>query len=109
MSTQKIIKELLDENLIGAKKEIEDALYSKLGEKLAESYKDIAPSILNDDVEEIGGEMKPEYAKSDKGHGCANVVEHPEWGEGKCITEMHASGTMLSSSTALKDRSLSMR
>tara|TARA_Y100000004_G_C8937050_1_gene422555 strand:+ start:452 stop:1006 length:555 start_codon:yes stop_codon:yes gene_type:complete len=90
MSTQKIIKELLDENLIGAKKEIEDALYSKLGEKLAESYKDIAPSILNDDVEEIGGEMKPEYAKSDKGHGCANVVEHPEWGEGKCITEMHA-------------------
>ena len=34
--------------------------------------------------------MKPEYAKSDKGHGCANVVEHPEWGEGKCISEMHA-------------------
>ena len=93
LDTQKIIKELLDENLIGAKKEIEDALYAKLGEKLTESYKNIAPSIIRDmeeDVEDFGGEMKPEYAKSDKGHGCANVVEHPEWGEGKCITEMHA-------------------
>jgi len=90
MNTQKIVKELLDENLIGAKKEIEDALYAKLGEKLTESYKDIAPSIITDDVEEMGGEMKPEYAKSDKMHGCATVVEHPEWGEGKCITEMHA-------------------
>jgi hypothetical protein len=90
MSTQKIIKELLDENLIGAKKEIEDILYAKLGEKLTEAYKEIAPTIITDDVDETGGEMKAEYAKSDKGHGCANVVEHPEWGEGKCITEMHA-------------------
>jgi len=90
MSTQNIIKEILDENLLGAKKEIEDVLYAKLGERLTEAYKEIAPSILTDDVEEIGGEMKPEYAKSDKMHGCANVVEHPEWGEGECITEMHA-------------------
>tara|TARA_R110002051_G_scaffold310253_1_gene383273 strand:- start:3487 stop:4035 length:549 start_codon:yes stop_codon:yes gene_type:complete len=89
MDTQKIIKELLDENLIGAKKEIEDVLYSKLGEKLTESYKNIAPTLL-EDVEDFGGEMKPEYAKSDKMHGCATQVEHPEWGKGLCITEMHA-------------------
>jgi len=90
MNTQKIVKELLDENLIGAKKEIEDTLYAKLGEKLTEAYKDIAPSLIMDDVEDVDGEMKPEYAKGDKMHGCANVVEHPEWGEGTCITEMHA-------------------
>ena len=48
MSTHKIIKELLDENLIGAKKEIEDILYEKLGEHLNEMYTEIAPSLLDE-------------------------------------------------------------
>ena len=48
MSTHKIIKELLDENLIGAKKEIEDILYEKLGEHLNEMYMEIAPSIIGE-------------------------------------------------------------
>tara|TARA_R110002051_G_scaffold324818_1_gene423956 strand:+ start:657 stop:995 length:339 start_codon:yes stop_codon:yes gene_type:complete len=52
MSTHKIVTELLDENLIGAKKEIEDALYAKLGEKLTDAYKEIAPSILADELSE---------------------------------------------------------
>ena len=48
MSTEKIIKELLDENLIGAKKEIQDVLYSKLGEHLNEVYREVAPDMLNE-------------------------------------------------------------
>jgi len=48
MSTQKIIKELLDENLIGAKREIEDLLYEKLGEHLNEMYVEIAPTLLGE-------------------------------------------------------------
>ena len=46
MSTSTIIKELIDENLIGAKKEIEDLLYAKLGEHLHEKYTEIAPTLL---------------------------------------------------------------
>jgi hypothetical protein len=48
MSTQKIIKELLDENLIGAKKEIHETLYEKLGVHLNEMYKDIAPDLITE-------------------------------------------------------------
>jgi len=48
MTTEKIIKELLDDNLIGAKKEIEEALYSKLGEHLQEMYKEVAPDLINE-------------------------------------------------------------
>ena len=48
MSTQKIIKELLDENLIGAKKEIEDLLYEKLGDHLNETYVELAPTLLGE-------------------------------------------------------------
>lgn len=48
MSTHKIIKELLDENLIAAKREIEEALYEKLGEHLNEMYVDIAPTLLGE-------------------------------------------------------------
>ena len=36
----------MDENLIGAKKEIETILYDKLGETLNEKYKDLAPTLL---------------------------------------------------------------
>ena len=48
MSTQKIIKELLDENLIGAKREIEDLLYEKLGDHLNETYVELAPTLLDE-------------------------------------------------------------
>ena len=48
MSTQKIIKELLDEDLIGAKKEIEDLLYEKLGDHLNETYVELAPTLLGE-------------------------------------------------------------
>jgi DNA mismatch repair ATPase MutL len=46
MSTNNVIKHLLDENLIGAKKEIEELLYSKLGEQLQEKYMELAPSLV---------------------------------------------------------------
>jgi len=48
MSTHKIIKELLDENLIGAKNEIEDLLYSKLGDHLNEMYVELSPTLLGE-------------------------------------------------------------
>tara|TARA_R110000868_G_scaffold81820_4_gene231382 strand:+ start:2946 stop:3389 length:444 start_codon:yes stop_codon:yes gene_type:complete len=48
MSTHKIIKELIDENLIGAKKEINDILYEKLGNHLNEMYVEIAPTLLGE-------------------------------------------------------------
>jgi hypothetical protein len=48
MSTHKIITELLDENMIGAKKEIFDTLYEKLGEHLNAFYKDIAPTLISE-------------------------------------------------------------
>jgi hypothetical protein len=60
MSTQKIIKELLDENLIGAKKEIHEALYAKLGEHLNEMYKEIAPDIITE------GKKKNKHKKGQK-------------------------------------------
>ena len=60
MSTEKIIKELLDENLIGAKKEIQDVLYSKLGEHLNEVYREVAPDMLNE------GKKKKKKKKADK-------------------------------------------
>ena len=66
MSTHKIIKELLDENLIGAKKEIEDLLYSKLGDHLNEMYVELAPTLL--------GEKK--------GHGKAKKKDHDGDGDG---------------------------
>jgi len=59
MSTHKIIRELLDENLIGAKKEIEDVLYIKLGEHLDEMYAEVAPELL--------GEAKKKHKKHKKG------------------------------------------
>lgn len=59
MSTHKIIKELLDENLIGAKKEIEDLLYEKLGDHLNEMYTEIAPTLLGE------GKKKKKKAKKD--------------------------------------------
>tara|TARA_Y100001972_G_C7644883_1_gene324037 strand:+ start:1127 stop:1594 length:468 start_codon:yes stop_codon:yes gene_type:complete len=46
MKTQKIIKELLDENLLGAKNEILDVLYHKMAEKLGEKYMEIAPTLV---------------------------------------------------------------
>ena len=48
MSTHKIITELLDENMIGAKKQISDTLYEKLGEHLNAIYKDIAPTLISE-------------------------------------------------------------
>ena len=48
MKTQKIIKELLDENLIGAKQEIMDLLYEKMSERLSEAYVDIAPTLVSE-------------------------------------------------------------
>ena len=75
MTTEKIIKELLDDNLIGAKKEIEEALYSKLGEHLQEMYKEVAPDLINegkkkkkkkDDDEDEEKEEKEGIGKSSK-------------------------------------------
>lgn len=48
MKTQKIIKELLDENLLGAKNEILDVLYNKMAEKLGEKYMEIAPTLVGE-------------------------------------------------------------
>jgi len=48
MKTEKVIAELLDENLIGAKREITDILYTKMAEKLTDVYEEIAPSILGE-------------------------------------------------------------
>ncbi len=60
MSTEKIIKELLDDNLIGAKREIEESLYSKLGEKLQEVYKEVAPNLISE------GKKKKKKKKDDE-------------------------------------------
>ena len=48
MKSKKIIKELLDENLLGAKNEILDVLYHKMAEKLGEKYMEIAPSLVGE-------------------------------------------------------------
>lgn len=58
MSTHKVIKELLDENLIGAKKEIEDLLYEKLGEHLNEAYDELAPTLLGEAKKKKGKKKK---------------------------------------------------
>ncbi len=71
MSTHKIITELLDENMIGAKKQISDTLYEKLGEHLNAFYKDIAPTLISekkkshDDDEEEGTPGKKEDMDGD--------------------------------------------
>tara|TARA_Y100001938_G_scaffold148601_1_gene232784 strand:+ start:142 stop:558 length:417 start_codon:yes stop_codon:yes gene_type:complete len=62
MSTNNVIKHLLDENLIGAKKEIEELLYSKLGEQLQEKYMELAPSL----VEAKKKKKKPDFLDFDK-------------------------------------------
>jgi len=62
MSTQKIIKELLDENLIGAKKEIQETLYQKLGQHLNEIYKEVAPEMISEGKKK----NKKSYKKSDE-------------------------------------------
>ena len=46
MKTKKIIKELLDENLLGAKNEILDVLYHKMAEQLGEKYMELAPTLV---------------------------------------------------------------
>jgi len=61
MSTNNVIKHLLDENLIGAKKEIEELLYSKLGEQLQEKYMELAPSL----VEAKKKKKKPDFLDFD--------------------------------------------
>lgn len=66
MSTQKIIKELLDENLIGAKKEIEDLLYEKLGDHLNETYVELAPTLLGEKKKHKKGKgAKPDFLDLD--------------------------------------------
>ena len=51
----KIIESLIDEDLISAKKEIENALYSKINDKLEEKYSGVAPEVFeakkDDDVD----------------------------------------------------------
>ena len=42
----KIVESLLDEDLISAKKEIEKALYNKIGDKLEEKYSSVAPEVF---------------------------------------------------------------
>lgn len=73
MNTQKIIKELLDENLIGAKKEIQEALYSKLGEHLNEVYKEVAPDMITE-----GKKKKKKKKKADKDYDGDGEVESSE-------------------------------
>lgn len=75
MSTQKIIKELLDENLIGAKKEIQEALYNRLGEHLNEVYRDVAPDMITE------GKKKKKKKKADKDYDGDGEVESSteEW------------------------------
>ena len=66
MSTHKIIKELLDENLIGAKKEIEDLLYSKLGDHLNEMYVELSPTLLGEKKKHKKGKgAKPDFLDLD--------------------------------------------
>ena len=65
MSTNKIIKELIDENLIGAKKEINDLLYEKLGNHLNEMYVDIAPTLLGEKKKHKKGKGKPDFLDFD--------------------------------------------
>ncbi len=66
MSTHKIIKELIDENLIGAKNEIHDLLYEKLGNHLNEMYVDIAPTLLGEKKKHKKGKGKPDFLDFDK-------------------------------------------
>ncbi len=59
----KILEDLLDEDLISAKKEIEKALYNKIGEKLDTKYSGVAPEVFeakhdSDDNEDIDEKKK---------------------------------------------------
>ena len=81
MSTEKIIKELLDENLIGAKKEIQDVLYSKLGEHLNEVYREVAPDMLNEAKKKKKKKKADKADKADKDYDGDGKVESSteEW------------------------------
>lgn len=75
-----IIQNIIDENLIDAKRETQAYLNDILSEALKEKFETVAPTV-------IGEEKK---SKKSKPHKCANHVEHAEWGEGTCISENHA-------------------
>jgi len=83
-----IIQNIIDENLIDAKRETQAYLNDILSESLKDKYQEIAPTIIGEEKREKGSYGKK--GKKGKKHSCANHVEHAEWGEGTCISESHA-------------------
>ena len=81
-----IIRHILDENLIDAKKATEGYLNDILSGAIKEQYKEVAPSLVEKAHEE--GEKKKKKVKHM--HDCAKKVVSEEWGEGTCIHGHHA-------------------
>jgi len=101
-----IIRHILDENLIDARKATEAYLNDILSGAIKEQYKEIAPDMFGEE-HHPDGEMKKkkkkkrmyaaeEMKKDKKGkktihmHDCAKKVVSEEWGEGTCIHGQHA-------------------
>jgi hypothetical protein len=81
-----IIRHILDENLIDAKKATEGYLNDILAGAIKEQYKEVAPTMFEGAHEE--GEKKKKKVKHM--HDCAKRVVSEEWGEGTCIHGHHA-------------------
>lgn len=77
-----IIRHILDENLIDAKKATEGYLNDILSTAIKEQYKEVAPEMFEEG-------HKGDKKKKGK-HDCATHVEHAEFGEGTPIYGQHA-------------------
>ena len=100
-----IIRHILDENLIDARKATEAYLNDILSGAIKEQYKEVAPDMFEGAHEEgekkkkkkrmMYGEGAHEEGEKKKKkvkhmHDCAKKVVSEEWGEGTCIHGQHA-------------------
>ena len=78
-----IIKHILDENLIDAKKATEGYLNDILAGAIKEQYKEVAPEMFEEG-------HKGDKKKKVHTHTCAKKVVSEKWGEGTPIHGEHA-------------------
>tara|TARA_R110002012_G_scaffold299289_1_gene498322 strand:+ start:4074 stop:4448 length:375 start_codon:yes stop_codon:yes gene_type:complete len=79
-----IIRHILDENLIDAKKATEGYLNDILSVAIKEQYKEVAPEMFEE------GHKDGKKKKVKHMHDCAKKVVSEKWGEGTPIHGEHA-------------------
>ena len=83
-----IIRHILDENLIDAKKATEGYLNDILSVAIREQYQEVAPEMFEEEKKNEKGDCVEKEKKTK--HNCAKKVCSEQWGEGTPIFGQHA-------------------